>query len=301
MKTSATRFFLTILIFSVCVSGFTACRKPAPTGTRYDFKGRVVSVEKDKQQVTISHEEVKGYMPAMIMPFKLKDAWPFDVLAAGDQITATLVVDGGKSWLEDVVIAQEGQAAATASGAETAEAKAGDEVPNYGLVNQDNKQIKIHDYRGKALLLTFIYTRCPDPEFCTLMSTNFEQIDQELQKQPEQYKKTHLLSISFDPSYDTPAVLRSYGSAHTGRYSDEKFEHWEFATGTLDQVKGIAQYFGLRYYQGSDQIIHGLRTAIIAPDGKVYKIYRSNDWKPEEAASDLIKAAESIKGAMPAK
>jgi protein SCO1/2 len=119
------------------------------------------------------------------------------------------------------------------------------------------------------------------------MSSNFAQIDQELQKQPSVYDKTHLLSISFDPNYDTPAVLRSYGAAHTGKYSDEKFEHWEFASGSKDQVKGVAQYFGLRYYQGGDQVIHGLRTVIIAPDGKVYKVYRDNLWKPEEVVSEL--------------
>jgi len=288
MKLSGAKVFsfLCILVFTVAGMG-SSCRKPQPTGTRYEFKGKVVSVEKDKQEVTISHDEVKGYMPAMVMPFKLKDAWPFDVLAAGDQITATLVVDRGHSWLEDVVITQEGPSTPTASGAEATEAKPGDEVPDYRLVNQDGKPIKIHQFRGKALLLTFIYTRCPDPEFCTLMSSNFAEIDQQLQQQPAEYAKTHLLSISFDPNFDTPAVLRSYGAAHTGKYSDEKFEHWEFASGSPDEVKGIAQYFGLRYYQGTDQIIHGLRTAIIAPDGKIFKVYRSNDWKPEDAVKDL--------------
>jgi protein SCO1 len=285
---------ISFLVICVLLAGaFSACRRPAPSGARYDFKGKVVSVEKDKQLVTIAHEEVKGYMPAMIMPFKLKDAWPFEVLAAGDQIGATLVVDGSSTWLEDVVITQQGTAAATASGNQATEAKTGDEIPNYGLVNQDNKPIKIHDYRGKALLLTFIYTRCPDPTYCTLMSNNFAEVDQELQNQPELYKQTHLLSISFDPDFDTPAVLRSYGAAYTGKYVDEKFDHWEFASGSKDQVKGLAQYFGLRYYEGSDQIIHGLRTVIVAPDGKVYKVYSDNTWKPAEVVSDLQKATQS--------
>lgn len=287
---------LPILLLSVLISlGLvSACRRPKNTGSRYDFKGKVVSVEKDKQQVTVSHEEVKGYMPAMIMPFKLKDAWPLDVLGPGDQIAATLVVDGRSTWLEDVVVMQQGPPTTTASGAAGTEAGSGDEVPNYGLVNQDGKLIKIHDYRGKTLVLTFIYTRCPDPTYCTLMSSNFEQIDQQLQKQTGLYDSTHLLSISFDPDFDTPAVLRSYGAAHTGKYSDEKFGHWEFASGSKDQIKGIAQYFGLRYYEGSDQIIHGLRTVIIGPDGRVYKVYRDNLWKPEEVVSDLEAIAQGL-------
>ena len=169
--------------------------------------------------------------------------------------------------------------------------------PDYRLINQDGKAIRLHDYRGKALVLTFIYTRCPDPDQCTLMSNNFAAIDQELQKQPELYAKTHLLSISFDPEYDTPKVLRSYGAAFTGRYSDETFAHWEFAAGSADEVKGIAQYFGMRYYldseSGKQQVIHSLRTAVIGPDGKVIKVYRGNDWKPDEIVSDLRAAAEA--------
>lgn len=129
------------------------------------------------------------------------------------------------------------------------------------------------------------------------MSSNFAQIEQELHKQPELYEKTHLLSVSIDPDYDTPAVLRSYGAAHTGRYSEETFSHWEFASGTKDQVKGLAQYFGLRYYKdsasGKEEIIHGLRTVIVAPDGKVHKVYRGNEWKSDEVLADLRKLLEN--------
>jgi protein SCO1/2 len=284
-------FFVTACVLSV--GALSACRRHTPTGTRYDFKGKVVSVERDKQQVTVAHEDIKGYMSAMVMPFKLKEAWPFDILVPGNEITATLVVDGGSSWLEDVTIREESIDSTSATAADT-EPKTGDDVPNYGLVNQDGKPIKLRDYHGKALLLTFIYTRCPLPDYCALMSDNFEQVDQELQKQSDLYNKTHLLSISIDPAYDTPPVLRSYGAAHTGKYSDETFAHWEFASGTKDQVRGIAQYFGLRYYEGGDQIIHGLRTVIIAPDGKFYKVYRGNEWKPDEALSDLRKAVSGI-------
>ncbi|HET7113458.1 MAG TPA: SCO family protein, partial [Pyrinomonadaceae bacterium] len=142
---------------------------------------------------------------------------------------------------------------------------------------------------GKALLLTFIYTRCPVPDYCTLMSNNFAQIDRALGQNPELYGKTHLLSISIDPDYDTPKVLRSYGAAHTERYQNETFAHWEFATGTSEQVKEIAQFFGLTYIPEKDQIIHALRTVIIDPQGKVAKIYRGNEWKPEEVVEELKK------------
>lgn len=265
----------------------TGCRRDTSNQKRFDLKGKVLAVEKDKHLVTVAHEEIKDYMPGMTMPFTLREDWAFEVLAPGDQITAILVVDGTESWLENIVITQESTDTNVGASAGPVQAKVGDEVPDYRLVNQDGKTIRINDYKGKTLLLTFIYTRCPMPDQCALMSNNFASIDQELQKQPELYEKTHLLSISFDPEYDTPKVLRSYGAAFTGKYSDETFAHWEFASGTRDEVKGIAQFFGLRYYDDKDQIIHGLRTVMIAPDGKVVKVYRGNEWKPAEVLEDL--------------
>lgn len=274
------------------------------TEKHYDLKGKVVTVEKDKHLVNVAHEDIKDYMPAMTMPFTVADewAWIFDVpLVPGDQINATLVVDGSKSWLEDVVIAKESTDTTSPVSSENIGPKPGDEVPNYRLINQDEKPIRINEYKGKALVLTFIYTRCPMPDQCTLMSNNFAAIDAALQKQPELYAKTHLLSISFDAEYDTPRVLRSYGASFTGKYSDENFAHWEFASGSADEVKGIAQFFGMRYYKdeqsGDDQVIHSLRTVVIGPDGKVIKIYRGNDWKPDEVLADLEAAAGNTNSA----
>jgi protein SCO1 len=281
------------LLLLFCVVVVSACQPrtqppKAATGRRYELKGKVVRVEKDRHQVVLDHEEIPGYMEAMIMPYTIKDDQILAELAPGDQLHATLVVDADSSWLEDISFTHMTPDDAAANKADTPhEPKSGDAVPNFSLVNQDAKPIRLDRYRGKALLLTFIYTRCPLPEYCTLMSNNFAQIDKELQKNAALYDKTHLLSVSFDPAYDTPKVLRSYGAAHTGNYTSETFKHWEFATGTPQQIKEIAQFFGLTYSQEKDQIAHSLRTVVITPDGKVYKIYRSNDWKPEEVLSDL--------------
>lgn len=289
--------FLSLVVHLAIVS---ACSNPdeqrfALTGSekRYELVARVVSVDKRGHTLTVAHEEIKDFMPAMTMPFTLRDEWAYEVLAPGDQIAATLIVDGPRSWLQDIVITRESSDPSTAyDPTGVVEARMGDEVPDYRLVNQDDKRISIHNYRGKALLLTFIYTRCPIPDYCALMSSNFAKVDGELQKKPDLAQKTHLLSITIDPEYDTPQVLRSYGAAYTGRYQDETFAHWEFAGGTKDEVKGIAQYFGLRYHQTTDEIIHGLRTVIVGPEGKVLKIYRGNEWKPEEVLADLEAALE---------
>ena len=285
-KTTRNRFRLISVISISLISVFlgVSCRRSG-NEKRFELKGKVVLVEPDKHLVTVSHEDIKGYMPSMTMPFTVPNDSDLQILAPDDQITATLVVDGSQAWLEDLIITR--QSANTAAMPGVVMAKEGDEVPNFTLRNQDNREIRMQNYRGKTLLLTFIYTRCPIPEFCTLMSNNFAQVDRALSADAAVYGKTHLLSISIDPSYDTPEVLRSYGAAHTERYQNETFAHWEFATGTTEQVKKIAEFFGLSYIQEKDQIIHGLRTAIISPEGKVVKIYNGNDWKPDEIVNEM--------------
>jgi protein SCO1/2 len=249
------------------------------------LKGKIVAVDADKHQVTVSHGDIEGYMPGMTMPFTVRDQIDLKELGPNDLLTATLVVDGAHAWLQDLIVTRVNSDSPAAPAAVTA--KEGDEVPNFTLRNQNNREIHVRDYRGKALLLTFIYTRCPVPEYCTLMSDNFAQIDRVLGQDPELYEKTHLLSISIDPAYDTPQVLKSYGAAHTERYEKETFAHWEFAGGTTEQVKKIAEYFGLTYFPQEDQIIHALRTVIVSPDGKVAKIYTDNTWKPDEVVEEM--------------
>ena len=294
---STHRSFATVipLLVGLALLSLPSCqpkqRVRSPTEKHYDLKGKIITIDKERREITIAHDDIKDYMSSMTMAFSVKDDWVYEIAAPGNQITATLVVDGTQSWLEDVVITEDSTPVSGAPAVEGADPNVGDQVPDYRLINQDGKTIRIQEYKGKALLLTFIYTRCQDPNQCTLMSSNFAAIDQALQKQPDLYAKTHLLSISFDPAYDTPKVLRSYGAAHTGKYSDETFAHWEFASGSADEVKGIAKFFGLRYYQdtssGTEQVIHSLRTAVIGPDGKIVKVYRGNEWKPEDLIKDL--------------
>ena len=279
---------LLLILIAVLGGGVVSCNRGSGNEKRYDLKGKVVIVEPDKHLVTISHEEVKGYMPGMTMAFTVRNEADLQMLVPNAEVTATLVIDGSHSWLEDLFVVTKQEAGASLV-TPAAQAKEGDEVPNYGLINQDAKSIRLSDYRGKALLLTFIYTRCPYPDQCTLMSNNFGQIERQLGQDPALYAQTHLLSISIDPDYDDPKVLRSYGAAHTERYESETFVHWEFATGTGEQVKQIAQFFGLNYFPEKDQIIHALRTAIVSPDGKVVKIYEGNNWKTDDVVEELKK------------
>jgi protein SCO1/2 len=281
--------FALLLLFGFLLISFSCNRHPR-NEKRYSIEGKIIAVNKIDRTATINHKDIQGYMPGMTMEFKIKNDADLEIMKPGDQVTGTLVVDGISSWVEITSIT-EGGAQLTPTSVIPGEPKPGDAIPDFQLVNQDGKLIHLSQYAGKALALTFVYTRCPQPDQCTLMSNNFAVVDQELQKQPDIFAKTHLLTISFDPDYDSPKVMRSYGASHTGRYSDETFQHWEFATGSADEVKGIAQFFGLRYFHdtdsGEDQVIHSLRTAVIGPDGKLVKLYRGNEWKPAEIVEDL--------------
>ena len=278
------------MTFAFIAGACTWGDQPPKNEKRYPIKGVVVAVNQQERSVTIKHEDIPGYMQGMTMDFKLKNAADLKTMKPGDQITGTLVVDDISSWIE-VTAVTEGGPALTPTTIVPGEPKPGDEIPDFTLLNQDGKPVHLAQYKGKALALTFVYTRCPQPDQCTLMSNNFAAVDLELQKQPDVYAKTHLLTVSFDPGYDTPKVMRSYGASHTGRYSDEKFEHWEFTTGTADEVKHIAEFFGLRYFKdsstGEEQVMHSLRTAVIDPNGKLVKLYRGNEWKPSDLADDL--------------
>lgn len=280
---------LALIVFvSVSLLGCTRTQSDAHV-RRYQLKGKILSFDKGQRQVIIAHESIPGFMEAMTMPYTLNDDAPFDVMHAGDAIQATLVVDDQHTRIENPIITQSSGESRSLKSSSTSptEPSPGVEVPDFKLVNQDSKSINLQQYRGRTLLLTFIYTRCPLPDFCTLMSTNFAQLNRELQKNPTLWSQTHLLSVSIDPAYDTPQVLRSYGAAHTENYNQEKFDHWEFATGQSEEIRRMANFFGLIYQQEGDQIVHSLRTAIITPDGKLFKLYRGNDWKPEDILHDM--------------
>jgi protein SCO1 len=145
--------------------------------------------------------------------------------------------------------------------------------------------------RGRPLLLTFIYTRCPLPDYCIRMSDNFAAVARELQKS-DTYSKIQLLSISIDPEYDKPQILKSYGK-HYAAPVDPQFSHWQFVSASPEATRKTAEWFGLTYMEENDQIVHSLRTAVIGPDGKFVEMYRGNEWKPADAAEKLKQIADS--------
>jgi protein SCO1/2 len=273
----------------ILLLSLTACSN-APAAKHYELEGCVVAVDLAARQLTVAHEDVPGLMKSMTMPFTVSKAnnWVFQTIAPGDHIHATLVLSD-HAELQDISFTRlsDKESAATST---LRIPQPGDEVPDFTLVNQSGRTIHFHQFRGKPLLLTFIYTRCPFPEYCIRMSNNFGQVMQQLQKDPKAFGEAQLLSISIDPENDKPAVLRSYGEHYVG-VVDPSFAHWEFASGSPEQVRQATDFFGLTYNQKDGQIVHGLRTVLIGKDGKVAKVYSGNDWKPGDVAADFVAAS----------
>jgi protein SCO1 len=282
-----------MVVLSAALLLLSGCRKEeipvaSPDSQRYDLRGRIVSFDKAKREVTIAHEAIPGYMDAMTMPFTLNEEWVFDVLSAGSTIQATLVVDGARSWIESPTVTQMGEADSAAVNAPGPEPEPGAEVPDFTLLNQDGEKIRLSQFRGQPLVLTFVYTRCPLPDYCPLMTRNFGEVATALPRaRTAAGGGGRLLSITLDPSYDTPPVLRDYGKRYLP--AGVTFRQWSYATGTDEEIRKLALYFGLSYWQENGQIIHGLRTAVISPEGKIVRIFRGNDWRPDEVLALLSK------------
>lgn len=291
------KFFLTIFT-AISIFTFAACNSQNAQTTsnevkRYELNGKIISVNAQKREATIQHDEIKGYMPAMTMafPFGKNDVWALRELKAGDKIGADLVIESDQSYfLEKVSISQSRDASGeTAMPVELDDEKIGAEVPNFALTNQDDKRIAFNDFRGKYLLTTFIYVRCPLPDYCPLMSIRFSDLEKQIKSSPELSNKIRLLSITFDPKNDTPKVLKTYGTGYLNKETKPTFDIWQLATGSEQEIKDVAAYFGLNSTPDGTQIIHNLRTALISPEGKIIKIYSGNEWKTTDILNDIKK------------
>jgi protein SCO1/2 len=262
---------------------------------QYAVKGIIVGTDPARGEVTVDSEPIPGFMDAMTMPYKMKDANVLQDLHPGDHMTGVLLVGDDNTVLDQIVITAQAQPDYKPQ-AQYHVPAVGDAVPDFHLVNQSGHEIGFRQFRGKALLVTFIYTRCPLSDYCPRMSRNFAAIDKSLQADPAIYKKTHLLSISFDPAYDSPTVLRSYGEAYTGNYTKEKFGHWDFAAPSKADLPKLLQFFDVGATPGENHTItHSLSTVVIAPDGTIAQWYPTNDWKPEDVLNELKKAAGGAK------
>lgn len=286
MRLQFSPFSILFLSFVLC-----CCSRQEPKSTdlvTFPLRGKVISVDTVKQRVTLAHEEIPDYMMAMTMPFRVKERALLRPLEPGDSVFATLAVSRTESWLETINVMKAGEKSEPMSPEAISFKhlfKLGEMFPDEVLLNQDGKAIRLKDHRGKALAMTFIYTRCPLPDFCIRMSDYFARIQRELKKDKLLDGKWHLLSISFDPKFDSPKVLKSYGKSYNADFSV-----WEFATDpdtSGKTVLRIADGLDLTYGDDEGLIQHNLRTVLIDKEGNLVKVINGNEWTPEEVVREM--------------
>jgi protein SCO1/2 len=245
----------------------------------------------------IDGDLIQGYMEPMAMTYKFKPASTLRQLSPGDSISAEVVVvdhdprdesADADYWLENVKVTSHAAHPPAATPKAFHMPSPGEEVPDVAFTNQDGKHISLSQFRGNVLLVTFIYTRCPFPDFCPRMSRNFAEIYNQLASNPS-LAHTQLLSISFDPEHDTPKVLREYGFSVAHTHDASLFHRWQFAAPKAADLPKIADFFALTVTPDGGMITHNLSTAVIGPDGKIVKWYHGGDWQ----VSDVIKDATS--------
>ena len=279
-----------VFAFSLSLALAVACNK-APEQRSFTLQGQVQSLDPAKKLLVVKHEEIKGLMPAMTMPYEVREAGALDGLAPGDLINGTLVVFSNGAYLER--IRKVGTAPLEKPPADTPNpsassgfelVKPGEAVPDGRFVDQDGRTRAFSAFKGSPLVMTFIYTSCPLPTFCPLMDRHFVTLQNTLKQDPV-LKNVRLVTVSFDPIADTPAVLKRHA-----RTLNADLTRWTFLTGDRDDVDQFASRFGVSIARALDDplnITHNLRTAIVSADGKLVKVYTGSEWSPDQIIADL--------------
>lgn len=266
------------------------CSRTEPP-KQYELTGQVLAVRENGQELVIKHDDIPGYMPGMTMTFPVSASSLMVERTPGELVTATLEVDGLTYRL--TAIRRTGMAPLPETTNEVAMAggilEAGDAMPDAALLDQDDRRRSLAEWRGTPVLVTFIYTRCPLPNYCPLMDRHFVSLQQAVAADAALAGKLRLISISFDAEYDTPAVLAAHAKSLNADTST-----WTFLTGDRVTVDRLAAKFGVGVIRGADgatEITHNLRTALFSADGTLVKMYPGNEWTPRTVLADLRELA----------
>jgi protein SCO1 len=285
------------LLVLFCVTAL-ALIAPGCGRKTYRVKGVVQEVLPARQKVVIAHDKIPGYMEAMTMTFDVKNTNELAGLKPGDNISFRMLVTDDDGWIDQIKrlgtttpVAAANAPANFRRAREVDPLKVGDTMPNYSFTNQLGQPVSLSDFKGQAVAFTFIFTRCPFPTFCPRMSQHFEAVQAQLKQMPNGPTNWHLLSITIDPQFDTPAVLKNYATQY---HYDPK--RWSFVTGELIDTTAIAEQFGLLFYRPDPNqaagINHNLRTVVLTASGKIHKVIPENTWQPSEVAAALVEAAK---------
>lgn len=264
---------------------------PTAVQRSYAVTGMVISLRPEQSAVVVKHEAIPGYMSAMTMPFLVRDTNLLTGLISGQEIRFTLQVTYDDAWIED--IEKTGQArnivppgAGIRIVRDVDPLEVGDVLPEYPLTNEFGRPLHLSQFRGRALVLSFLFTRCPLPTYCPLVARKLAQTQQTLLAREGGSTNWHILVVTIDPEYDTPARLKRYGETY--EYNPD---HWTFATGDLTDITALAEQFGLTFWQEAGTISHNLRTALVDADGIIRTNITGNEWAVDEIVRWVVDTA----------
>jgi protein SCO1/2 len=251
----------------------------------------VKELKADGRTVIIAHEAIAHYMEAMTMPFKVKAPGELAGLETGDRIRFCLRVTGTESWIDGIsktgrAPAEDSESAASAPAAAGRATKARHPLLDYPFTNELGQAVKLGDFRGQALAITFFFTRCPIPDYCPRLSKNFEEASQKLMAMPAAPTNWHFLSVSFDTDSDTPSVLKAYGERY---HYDPK--HWSFLTGPREQIGELAKLSDVKFELQNGFFNHNFRTLVIDPAGHLQMVFPTGGNLSDDIVAEILKAA----------
>jgi protein SCO1/2 len=231
---------------------------------RYSGRGLVLEVNRPDQTVVVSHDEIRGYMDPMVMPFQVKDARLLADLKRGDRVRFRLAVGKKGSYLDRLAVesAPPADPAGWQSPVISRILVPGEPVPDFELTDQNGKRISISQLRGRVIAINFIYTRCPLPDYCPRMTGTFAALSSRFAARLEQ--DLVLLSVSFDPQFDTSEVLNRYAKSFGANRKG-----WHFLTGAKEEIGRVCGFFGMGYWPDEGSITHNLQTGLIDRDGRL--------------------------------
>ena len=259
-------------------------------------RGVVRSLGADGQTVVVRHEEIPGFMPKMTMEFNVLDTNELRGLAAGDAITFKVKATAEDSWIENIRRAGTNDLAplpptdpSSSALLHVAQMKPGDVLPDAELLAEDGRTIRLSGFKGRALAFTFIFTRCPLPDYCPRMNQHFNRARDLLLQQPGGPTNWQFLSISFDPEFDKPGVLTRYAYSYRGKSADR----WLFAAAPTNVMASFVSQLDFRFANEGGSFLHNLRTVVLDPQRRVYRQFDGNKWKAEELAQAMVEAARA--------
>lgn len=274
----------------------TGAGEDAAAGQRgvYAVTGVVSALRPDGSNVVIRHEAIPGFMAAMTMTFRARDTREVARLQPGDRVTFRLLVTDDESWIDGVERIGVAEAAPAFEYEHSRVVRdvepleLGDPMPDYVFTNQFRQPVRLGDYRGSAVGLTFVFTRCPLPDFCPRMLKNLAAAEAAMRADASGPTNWHLISMTIDPAFDTPEVLRAQAESY--RYDPRR---WTFLTGALIDIDSLTEQVGLVFRRQTPDALpdHNLRTLVIDPEGRLARVIVGNTWTPEELAADLRAAA----------